>query len=436
MVGFGTVGAGAAKILVEEGPLLLRRAGAKVRLKRIADLDIARDRGVCLDGIIMGTDVKEILDDEEIQVVVELIGGNEPAKSILLEAITRKKHVVTANKALLASDGMELFAAAVAHDVDIGFEATVGGGIPIVRAIKEGLVANTIMSITGIINGTANYILSCMTERGGEFEEVLEGAKHKGYAEADPSLDIDGFDTTHKLSILVALAYGIHVRPQEIFTEGIRNITAMDIHYAKELGYRIKLLALSKSYSGGLEVRVHPAMIPEDHMLASVGQAYNAIYINGSAVGPVMFYGRGAGMMPTGSAVVSDLVDICRNLVKGIRRRLPPLGFYGTISHETHLRHMDELVSKYYIRFPVVDKPGVLSRISGALGRHRISIHSVIQKGRQNVGPVYIIMLTHEAREKDLGAALKEVNQMDIVLGTCLFIRIEDSPDLFNPFQE
>jgi homoserine dehydrogenase len=436
LVGFGTVGTGVAKIIMEEGSLLERRTGAKVRLKRIIDIDLRRDRGIPLEGVLLGTDVREILHDNDIHVVIELIGGNEPAKTILLEAIARKKHVITANKALLASEGIEVFQAAMEHDVDIGFEAAVAGGIPIIRALKEGLVANHILSMTGIINGTANYILSTMTEQGGEFEEVLEAAKRKGYAEADPSLDIDGHDTTHKLSILVALAYGIHVRPEEIYTEGIRKITAMDIHWAKELGYRIKLLALAKSYSGGLEVRVHPTMIPDTHMLASVGQAYNAIYITGDAVGPVMFYGRGAGMMPTGSAVVSDLIDSARSFVKGSRRRLPPLGFYGNVPEGTNLRHMNDLTTKYYIRFTVIDKPGVLSKISGVLGRDGISIHSVIQKGRQNGRAVHIIMLTHEAKEKDLQGALEEINQMDIVLDTCLFLRIEDSLDPFHPLQE
>jgi homoserine dehydrogenase len=430
LVGLGTVGTGVARIITESAPVLERRTGARIRLKRIADLDLSRDRGLRLDGhTLLGTDAGEILADKEIQVVIELIGGREPAKSILLEAMERKKHVITANKALLASEGTELFEAAVTHGVEIGFEAAVGGGIPIIRALREGLVGSSIASITGIINGTANYILSTMTEEGGEFGEVLERARREGYAEADPALDIDGHDTAHKLVILTALAYGIWVRPEEIFTEGIRNITSMDIHYARELGYKIKLLALCKRFSGGLEVRVHPTMIPVTHMLAPVGHVYNAIYITGDHVGPVMFYGKGAGMMPTGSAVVSDLVDIVRSTTAGCGRRMPPLGFYGGSSEKLPLKPINDLVAKYYIRFPVVDKPGVLSMISGALGRRGISIHSVIQKGRQNAGPVHIIMLTHESRERDLLDALAEVDRMDAVLDTSFFLRIEDSPD-------
>ncbi len=430
LVGFGTVGTGVAKIITEAGPALKRRAGAKISLKRIADIDLSRDRGVRLDkDTIMTTDAKEILDDKDIHVVIELIGGKEPAKSILLEAMRGKKHVITANKALLASDGLELFETAVRQDVEIGFEAAVAGGIPIIRALREGLVGNSILSIRGIVNGTANYILSTMSEEGGEFEEVLSQAIQKGYAEADPALDIDGYDSAHKLSILAALAYGVRVPPESIFTEGIRKITSMDIHYARDLGYTIKLLALSKKSGGGLEVRVHPTMIPSNHLLASVGHVYNAIYLTGDHVGPVMFYGKGAGMMPTASAVVSDIIDIARGMTKSCGRRMPPLGFYGFSADELAVNPISDLVTKYYIRFPVVDKPGVLSMISGALGRHGISIHSVIQEGRQNSGPVHIIMLTHESREKDLVAALGEINQMDVVLDTCFFLRIEDFSD-------
>jgi homoserine dehydrogenase len=252
-------------------------------------------------------------------------------------------------------------------------------------------------------------------------------AQEKGYAEADPTLDIEGQDAAHKLVILVALAYGVHVHPDDIFTEGIRQITAMDIRYAQELGYRIKLLALSKIQEGRLEARVHPTMIPRDHMLASVGQAFNAVYATGENTGPVMFYGKGAGMMPTGSAVLSDLIQMARRVRLKGPASLPPLGFYGRFPHGTHLRRMEELVSKYYIRFPVVDRPGVLSKISGILGEHGISILTVIQKGRQKGGPVHIIMLTHEARERDLRQALTEIDRLEVVLDKSLFLRIEDS---------
>ncbi len=433
LAGFGTVGTGVARILLEEPAWLERRAGRRIRLKRIADLDLDRDRGIRLEDVKTSTRVEDILEDPEIRVMIELMGGIEPARSFLLEAIAAKKHVVTANKALLASHGAELFQAAEEQGVQIGFEASVAGGIPIVRSMREGLAADQIHSIAGIINGTANYILSTMTEQGLEFPQCLQQAQELGYAEADPSLDIEGQDTAHKLAILIALAYGVQVKPDEIFTEGIQRITGMDISYAGELGYRIKLLALSKIQDGEFEARVHPTMISQSHLLASVGQAFNAVYAAGRATGPVMFYGKGAGMMPTGSAVVSDLVSFARTKEPGRPSDLPVLGFYGSFPHYVRLRPMEELVSKYYIRFPVVDRPGVLSKISGILGEHGISIHSVIQKGRQEAGPVHIIMLTHEARERDVQHALEVIDLLEVALDKCLFIRIEDAFDPPSP---
>jgi homoserine dehydrogenase len=429
LVGFGTVGTGVARILLEQAAWLERRAGIPIRLKRIADLDLERDRGIRLQGIALSQDVRDILEDPDIQVVVELVGGIEPARTILLDAMARQKHVVTANKALLASHGPELFDVAARSGLEIGFEASVAGGIPIVRCIKEGLAGDQIRSLTGIINGTSNYILSTMTEQRRDFSESLKQAQSLGYAEADPRLDIEGHDTAHKLAILVALAYGTHLRPEEIFTEGIREITEMDITNAGELGYCIKLLAIAKDVQGTLEARVHPTMIAVHHPLASVGQAFNAIYVTGDAIGPVMFYGKGAGMMPTAAAVASDLIEIGRNQRLGVRRRMPPLGFYGDIFDKAVLKPMESLCTKYYIRFPVVDRPGVLSKISGVLGNNGISIHSVIQHGRQKAGPVHIIMLTHEAREASLLRAMAEINRMEEVLGKSLFIRIEDALD-------
>ncbi len=429
LAGFGTVGTGVAKILLEDSAWLERRSGRQVRLKRIADLDLERDRGLSLEGVETSVRVEDILEDPEIRVMIELIGGIEPARSFVLEAIAAKKHVITANKALLASHGAELFRAAEAMGVQIGFEASVGGGIPIVRSLREGLAADQIRSIAGIINGTSNYILSAMTEQGREFPECLREAQAKGYAEADPSLDIEGQDTAHKLAILIGLAYGVQVRPSEIYTEGIGRVTGMDIRYAEELGYRIKLLALAKFQEERIEARVHPTMIPESHLLASVGHVFNAVYAAGRDTGPVMFYGKGAGRMPTGSAVVSDLIGMARGMDQSPHAACPPLGFYGRLPGEPHLRRMEELVTKYYMRFPVVDRPGVLSKISGVLGDHGISIHSVIQKGRQEAGPVHIIMLTHEARELDVQRALEAMDRLDVVLDRSLFIRIEDSFD-------
>lgn len=429
LAGFGTVGTGVAKILQEDSAWLERRSGRRVRLKRIADLDLERDRGVSLEGVQTSTRVQDILEDPDIRVMIELIGGIEPARSFVLEAIAAKKHVITANKALLASHGTELFQAAEAMGVQIGFEASVAGGIPIVRSLREGLAADQIQSIAGIINGTSNYILSAMTEQGREFPECLRDAQAKGYAEADPSLDIEGQDTAHKLAILIGLAYGVQVRPTEIYTEGIGRVTGMDIRYADELGYRIKLLALAKVQEGRLEARVHPTMIPGSHLLASVGHVFNAVYAVGRDTGPVMFYGKGAGRMPTGSAVVSDLIALARGMDQAPHAASPPLGFYGQFPREPAPRRMEELVTKYYMRFPVVDRPGVLSKISGVLGDHGISIHSVIQKGRQEAGPVHIIMLTHEARELDVQRALEAMDRLEVVLDRSLFIRIEDSFD-------
>lgn len=431
LVGLGTVGTGLARILIEQTARIERRAGIPIRLKRIADLDWQRDRGVDLRGIALSDDAKEILEDPEISVMVELIGGIEPARSLLLEAMARKKHVVTANKALLASHGPTLFQRASEAGVEIGFEASVAGGIPIVRCLRDGLAGDQILSLTGIINGTANYILSTMTEQGRGFAESLKQAQELGFAEANPSLDVEGHDTAHKLSILIALAYGGHLSPEEIYTEGIQEIDAMDILHAGELGYRIKLLAIAKDLGGVLEARVHPTMVPVTHPLSSVGHAFNAIYLNGLSVGPVMFYGKGAGMMPTAGAVASDLIEIGRNQRLGIRRRVPPLGFWGENPEKAVARPMEDLTTRYYIRIPVVDRPGVLSRIAGALGACGISIHSVIQHGRRSAGPVHIIMLTHEAREASLRRAMASINRMEEVLGRTLFIRIEDAMDGF-----
>ena len=433
LVGLGTVGVGVARILLEDGDWLNGRCGMHLCLRRVADLELEGDRGISLDGVAASTNAQDVLEDPDVQVFVELIGGIEPARTFLLEAMSRKKHVVTANKALLAAHGPELFEAAERNGVEIGFEASVAGGIPIVRCLREGLAADQVRSMAGIINGTANYILSTMSEKGMDFFACLQEAQEEGYAEADPTLDVEGQDTAHKLAILVALAHGVRVHPDEIFTEGIQHTTSMDIRNAEELGYRIKLLALSKVHEGELEIRVHPTMIPAGHMLATVGQAFNAVYAIGRHTGPVMFYGQGAGRMPTGTAVVSDLIEMARGIRAGRRRSPPPLGFCGAFPQPAPLRRMEDLVSKYYIRCPVVDRPGVLSRISGILGENGISIHTVIQKGRRNAGPVQVIMLTHEAREKAVRQALATIDRLDVALDKSFFLRIEDSFDPPTP---
>src|SRR3990172_3342670 len=326
IVGFGTVGTGTAKILIENSLLIEERVGIPIVVKTIADHDIEKEREIKVDPPVLTKDANEILDDPEIDIVVELIGGYGYAKEFIIKAIDKGKHVVTANKALLAIHGDEIFKAVYKKGVDIGFEASVGGGIPIIRALKEGLVANRIESIYGIVNGTTNYILTKMTSEGKKFGDVLKKAQEKGYAEADPTFDVEGVDAAHKLAVLISLAYGVRIRFEDIYTEGISKITPLDIEFAREFGYRIKLLAITKDDRGKIEARVHPTMLKESAMLANVDGVFNAIYVTGDAVGSTMFYGRGAGMMPTGSAVVSDIADIARNIIKKSHQRVPPLG--------------------------------------------------------------------------------------------------------------
>ncbi len=429
LIGFGTVGTGLVKILQENAKLLEERLGLSIVLKRIADLDITSDRGVKVNPALLTQKVAEVIEDPEIAIIVELIGGLEPARTFILQAIERGKHIVTANKALLAVHGAEIFRAADERAVDVGFEGSVGGGIPIIRSLKEGLVANKIRVIFGILNGTSNYILSEMTHQGLSFPEVLKKAQELGYAEADPTLDVEGIDAAHKLSILLSLAYGVQVRMNDIYTEGISNIAPMDIGHAKELGYSVKLLAIAKSDGGPIEARVHPTLLPAEHLLSTVGGPFNAIFIKGDAVGSTLFYGAGAGMMPTGSAVVSDLVDLCRNIRLGVSRRVPLLAYQREHLHEAEIKHIHNITSTYYLRFTVVDRPGVLSRISGILGSLDISIASVIQKGRRAEKAVPIYMLTHEAREKNMQKALQEIDRLPITVDKTVLIRIEDPSD-------
>ena len=427
LIGFGTVGTGVVKVLKENAKVIQERLGAEIVLKKIADKDTTRDRGVEVDKSVLTMDANDIINDPSINIVIELVGGIEPAKTFIIKALKNKKHVVTANKALLSQHGEEIFKTAQGNGVDIGFEARVGGGIPIIKALKEGLVANKINSIYGIINGTANYILSKMTNEGGKFEDVLKKAQEKGYAEADPTYDVEGIDTAHKLAILINLAYGTYIKLGDIYTEGISKITPLDIKFAKEFGYKIKLLAIAKEEGGEIEARVHATMIPATHLLSTVDGVYNAIHLKGNAVGSVMFYGRGAGMMPTASAVLADVVDICRNINKNAAQRVSPLSYTEEAVRNVEIRHIENLEIPYYLRFSVLDKPGVLSRISGVLGNHNISILSVMQKDRKVGGSVPIVIMTHHAKEKELMAALKEIDKMDVVLDKTVYLRIEEN---------
>jgi len=429
LIGFGTIGTGVVKLLQDNKSLIEKRLGARLILNKIVDLDITTPRHISVSKDILTTDIKSILNDPDISIVIELMGGYEPARSFILEAIRKKKHVVTANKAMLATYGDEIFQVAEEEEVDIGFEASVGGTIPIIKTLKESLVANLIKSIFGIVNGTSNYILSKMTDEGKSFDVVLKEAQNLGFAEVDPTFDIEGIDTAHKMAIILSLAYGTKIRLDDIYREGISEISQQDIAFARELGYRIKLLAIAIHKEKMIEARIHPTMIPFDHLLANVNANFNAFHIIGDAADSVFLYGQGAGMMPTASAVISDIVDISRNIMKGISGRVPARSLREAIIHESKLMPFDNILTNYYFRFSVVDRPGVLSRISGILGQNNISIAAVIQKGKKQAGEagaVPIVMTTYKSRESDVQKALNEINQIEVVLGKTILIRIED----------
>jgi homoserine dehydrogenase len=427
LIGFGTIGSGVVKLFQDSGALIEKRLGARLVLKKIADLDISTPRIVSVNESLLTTDVRDILNDPDIGIVIELMGGYEPARSFILQAINNGKHVVTANKALLATYGDEIFRVAENARVDIGFEASVGGTIPIIKTLKESLVGNRIVSIFGILNGTSNYILTKMTDEGKPFNEVLREAQALGFAEADPTFDIEGVDAAHKLAITLSLAYGKRVKVDDLYREGISSISQQDIEFARELGYRIKLLAIAIRHENNVEARLHPTMIPFDHLLASVGSNFNAFHVTGDASESVFLYGQGAGMMPTASAVMSDIVDISRQMIRGVSGLVPARSLRESILEDITLMPFDEIETNYYFRFSAMDSPGVLSKISGILGKNNISIASVIQKGRkQGGGAVPVVMTTHRARERDVRCALAEIDHLDIVQEKTVLIRIED----------
>ncbi len=422
LIGFGTVGAGVVEGLQKNADLIEKRTGIRLELKWIADIDLDRDRGVRVSRSILTRDAEAVIEDPAVDIVVELVGGTTIARRLIQKALSLGKPVVTANKALLAEFGEEVFGLAERKSADVYFEASVAGGIPIIHALREGLVANRIQSIYGILNGTCNYILTRMEREGLAFDDVLKEAQQKGYAEANPGLDIDGHDTAHKAAILASLAYGFHVPIGSVHVEGIRNVTATDIAYAAGLGYRIKLLAVIKDSGGDIEVRVNPTLVPVDHMLASVSGVFNAVVVDGDVVGQTVYYGRGAGRLPTASAVLSDIVDAARNLKFGSPRR-SSAPFQGG---GDRLRPIGEIEARYYVRLSLVDKPGVLGQIATVLGEHRISIASVLQKESRAFEQVPVVIVTHRAKERDFVAALKAIGALKIVGREPVRFRIED----------
>ena len=426
ILGFGTVGAGTVEILLSNADTIADRVGAPVVIRKIADLDIASDRGVSVDPNMLTTDAGSVIDDPAIDVVVELIGGLDKAREFMLLAMEKGKHVVTANKALLAEYGRDLYSAARKHGVHIGFEASVGGGIPILGSLEGGLAANHIQSMVGILNGTSNYILTKMTREALPYDKAVEEAVRLGFAEDPPTLDVNGTDAAHKLAILLSVATGTPIDFQSLHREGIETLSPEDILFAADLGYQVKLLAIARLGTDGVEARVHPAMIPQNHILANVNEAYNAIYLEGDFVGANLFYGLGAGRRPTGSAVVSDIMDIGRKVLRGIKGPDHWIECGEHTSRPVVLRPMDQLRSIYYFRFSALDRPGVLSRISGILGENDISVSSVIQKGRKTNGAVPVVIITHEALERNVFGAVSTIDDLDIVTRKTVIIRVEE----------
>ena len=425
LIGAGTIGCGVYKTISENTDIIEKRTGIKLNIKKVADLDIKRKRPVRIPKKLFTTDARELINDESISIIIELIGGTTAARELVLGAIRSGKNVVTANKALLAHHGDEIFREATANGVHVAFEASVGGGIPVIKATHESYVANNILSIHGIMNGTCNYILHNMSEQKKGFDEMLQRAQKEGYAEADPSFDIDGIDAAHKLSILIMLAYGFFPKFDDIYVEGIRNISSTDINFTEQLGYRIKLLAIAKLTDAGIQAGVYPALIRKNTQLADVKDAFNAIHIVGDKVGPTMLYGMGAGMLPTASAVVGDLVSIAKTVQNG-SQPTPPMLYSEDAGHRTIIG-TDRLTGRYYLRFQVEDKPGTLGKITTVLGKCGISIESIIQRIREtNGGEVPIIIMTHESSEKSLRKALERIKKSMASVADAIFLRIEE----------
>jgi homoserine dehydrogenase len=427
LLGIGTVGGGTWDVLNRNADEIQRRAGRAIEITQVADkaTDVARSKvGGKVQVISDGFD---LVKSNSIDIVVELIGGYTIAKDLVLEAIRNGKHVVTANKALLATHGNEIFEAAQKQGVMVGFEASVAGGIPIIKAVREGLAANRIDWIAGIINGTSNFILSEMRDKGISFDAALKDAQQRGYAEADPTFDIEGVDASHKLTILSALAFGIPMQLKKCFVEGIQKLTADDIRYAEELGYRIKLLGITKKRERGIELRVHPTLVPTRRLIANVEGVMNGILVKGDAVGPTLYYGAGAGALPTASAVVADLIDVTRLITADPEHRVPHLAFQPDQLSATPILGIGDVETSYYLRMHVEDKPGVLADVTRILADSRISIEAMVQKEpRKGEKRVDIVMLTHQALEKDVDQAIGKIEKLPTMVGTVTRIRLEE----------
>jgi homoserine dehydrogenase len=428
LLGLGNVGSGVVKLLADNADAIRHRlGGSAVAIKRVAVREAEKPRLVDVKSSLITTDVASVLADPEIEIIVELIGGEEPARTHLLDAIGRGKHIVTANKALLAAHGDEIFAAAEKAGVDVYYEASVGGGVPIIRALREGLASDRVDELVAIVNGTSNFLLTTMTEEGRPFDAILKEAQEKGYAEADPSLDVDGWDAAHKLCVLVPLCFGTRIRVEQVLVEGLRGIEPIDFRYAERFGYVIKPLVIAKDHGDSVEARVHPTLIPRRFMLASVNGVYNAVYVSSYALGSSMYYGRGAGMMPTAVAVVSDVIEVSRNLLSSSAGGTPLRAAARRRGdmRERRIRDPGELSSRYYLRFGVVDKPGVLAQLAGMLGEHEISISEVVQEGQRQEGkPVTVVVTTHRALEKNVQAALAIINRLPTVREPTRLLRI------------
>jgi len=426
LLGLGTVGCGTINVLSRNGDEIARRAGRGIQVVAASARDIKRTRDCELGGIRLSTDPFDVVNDAEVEIVVELIGGTKPARELVLAAIEQGKHVVTANKALIALHGNEIFAAAQEHGVTVAFEAAVAGGIPIIKAIREGLSGNHILWLAGIINGTGNFILTEMRDKGREFSDVLAEAQRLGYAEADPTFDVEGIDAAHKLTILASIAFGIPLQFEKVYTEGITRITREDVAYATELGYRIKHLGVARQTEKGIELRVHPTLIPHRRLIANVDGVMNAVLVKGDAVGPTLYYGAGAGAEPTASAVVSDLVDVVRALTSDPENRVPHLAFQADALSDTPVLPMDEVQTAFYLRLRVQDKPGVLADITRILGDQHISLEAVLQREPDDeAAEASIILLTHKVREGNMNKAISAIQQLETVIAPVIRIRLE-----------